>query len=104
MPPLNLHFSKSFPSFSFFFLTVLLTTSITSLFVLPWPILQALIKKLTNLSSSLDVKYGSGPDYEPCFTLLANLSFNVVLGTLYSSLALLMPILPFFTASIALVI
>ena len=82
--PLNVHYSKSSSAFSFFFLTVLLTISITSLFILPWPILQVFIKKLPNSSSSLDVKYGFGPDFEPCFILPARLSFNVVLGTLYS--------------------
>ena len=60
--------------------------------------------KLTNLSSSLDVKYGSGLDFEPSFTLPDSLSFSVVLGTLYSCAALLTPFSPFFTASIALVI
>ena len=57
--------------------------------------LQALIKKLTNSSSLLDVKYGCGPDFDPCITLSASLSFNVVLGMLQSSAALLTPISPF---------
>ena len=70
---------------------------ITSLFVSPWLILLALILKLTNSFPSLDIKYGSGPDFEPCFTLPASLSFNVVFGTLYSfSVALLTPILHFY--------
>ena len=76
--------------------------SLSPLSVFPQPISDTWIKKVASSSSSLLVKYGTGPGLVPCFTQPESLSFNVLAGTLYVLAALLAPMAPDRTASIAL--